>query len=188
MAKFFEVLGNEHRRFIGKQKIFFTATAPEEGRVNLSPKGMDTFRCIDERTVCYLDLTGSGNESAAHLRQNGRMTIMFCSFDRKPLILRLYGRGEVITRTDGVWGDYHAHLPYLPGERQIIALHVESVQTSCGYAVPIYAFEEERPTLVEWSEKKGEAGLRQYWQQENTTSIDSLPTGIVLDENAPVRG
>lgn len=187
MAKFFEALDEGHRRFIGRQKIFFTATAPEEGRINLSPKGMDTFRCLDEKTVCYLDLTGSGNESSAHLRQNSRMTIMFCSFEGKPLILRLYGRGEVITRVHSAWADYHRDLPPLPGERQIVVLHVESVQTSCGYAVPVYEFKEERSTLVDWSEQKGEAGIRQYWKQKNTMSIDGLPTGIVIDESTPAR-
>jgi hypothetical protein len=142
---------------------------------------MDTFRCLDERTVGYLDLTGSGNETAAHLRQNGRMTIMFCSFDRKPLILRLYGRGEAISAVHPAWSDLRTHFPDLPGGRQLIVLHVQSVQTSCGYAVPVYEFKQERPTLAEWAEKKGKDGVRTYWRQKNTRSIDGLPTGIALD-------
>jgi len=185
MAKFFESLSEAHQRFIAAQKVFFTATAPEAGRINLSPKGMDTFRCLDARTVGYLDLTGSGNETAAHLRQNGRMTMMFCSFEGEPLILRLYGRGAVVGPTDGGWTTWRGHFPPLPGERQIILLHVETVQTSCGYGVPLYAFVEERSELRDWAERKGEAGIRRYWAQKNLRSIDGLPTGLVLDPAEP---
>ena len=178
MAKFYDRLNEELSAFIERQKMFFVATAPDEGRINLSPKGMDTLRVLDARSVGYLDLTGSGAETAAHLRQNGRMTLMFCSFEDKPLILRLYGRGEVIRPGDEAWPDYYRHFTPTPGERQIIALHIESLQTSCGFSIPLYAFQGERNMLLDWSEKKGEDGVRRYWQEKNRVSIDGLPTGL----------
>ncbi|HEX8352103.1 MAG TPA: pyridoxamine 5'-phosphate oxidase family protein [Pyrinomonadaceae bacterium] len=180
MAKFYAQLDDTLRSFIGEQKIFFTATAPSEGRVNLSPKGMDTFRCIDERTVAYLDLTGSGNETAAHLAENGRMTVMMCSFSERPLILRLYGRGRVVHPGDGEWDGLRGHFPVpgFPGERQIVILEVESAQTSCGFAVPVYELKEERQTLAEWTLKKGDDGIRKYRREKNRVSIDGLPTHL----------
>ncbi|HEV7860555.1 MAG TPA: pyridoxamine 5'-phosphate oxidase family protein [Pyrinomonadaceae bacterium] len=178
MAKFYTQLDETLRSFIGEQKIFFTATAPEQGRINLSPKGMDTFRLIDERTVAYLDLTGSGNETAAHLIENGRLTIMFCSFSESPLILRLYGTGRVVRAHDEEWESLHSHFRAMPGERQIIVLHLEAAQTSCGFAVPVYELKEERPMLIEWTMKKGEEGIRDYWKEKNQTSIDGLPTHL----------
>jgi len=182
MAKFYKKLTPDLQQFIVEQKIFFVATAPHEGRINLSPKGMDCFRCLDERNVGYLDVTGSGNETAAHLEQNGRMTIMFCSFSEKPLILKLYGRGRVIRRQDDAWQKYHAHFPVLPGERQIILLEIDSAQTSCGYGVPVVEGSmRERDTLKNWAEKKGEKGIRDYWQRNNQTSIDGLPTHLLDD-------
>ncbi|HEX8500573.1 MAG TPA: pyridoxamine 5'-phosphate oxidase family protein [Pyrinomonadaceae bacterium] len=180
MAKFYQRLDETLREFIGGQKIFFTATAPAGGRINLSPKGMDTLRCLDDRTLAYLDLTGSGNETAAHLAADGRMTIMMCSFDERPLILRLYGRGRVVRPSDAGWGALHAHFPALPGERQIIVLDLESAQTSCGFAVPVYELKGERQMLVEWTLGKGEDGIREYRREKNRVSIDGLPT--YLDE------
>jgi hypothetical protein len=176
MAKFFTHLDENIRRFIAEQKVFFTATAPEDGRINLSPKGMDTFRCLDERTAAYLDLTGSGNETAAHLAENGRMTVMFCSFSAQPLILRLYGRGRVVRPGDGEWSRLRPLFPELPGERQIVVLEVESAQTSCGFAVPVYELKGERQALVEWTLGKGEDGIREYRREKNRVSIDGLPT------------
>ena len=175
MAKFFAQLDDALRGFIAEQKIFFTATAPGAGRINLSPKGMDTFRCIDDRTVAYLDLTGSGNETAAHLAENGRMTIMFCSFSERPLILRLYGRGRVVRPCDGEWPALHSHFRGTPGERQIVVLEVESGQTSCGFAVPVYELAGERQALVEWTLAKGEEGIKEYRREKNRVSIDGLP-------------
>jgi hypothetical protein len=137
---------------------------------------MDTFRCIDERTAAYLDLTGSGNETAAHLAENGRMTIMFCSFSAQPLILRLYGRGRVVRPADGEWGALRPRFPELPGERQIVVLEVESAQTSCGFAVPVYELKGERQALVEWTLAKGDEGIREYRREKNRVSIDGLPT------------
>jgi hypothetical protein len=181
MAKMFSALDEPLMKFIGEQKIFFTATAANAGRINLSPKGMDTFRCLDANTVAYLDLTGSGNEAAAHLLENGRMTIMFCGFADQPLILRLYGQGRTVRPRDHDWAELLPFFTPTPGQRQIVVLTIESVQTSCGFAVPRYAFQAERPTLADWSRKKGEAALEQYWRDKNTVSIDGLPTLLVED-------
>jgi Pyridoxamine 5'-phosphate oxidase len=178
MAKFYSELDDSLRHFITEQNIFFTATAPTQGRINLSPKGIDTFRCIDSNTVAYLDLTGSGNETSAHLSENGRITIMFCSFSEKPLILRLYGTGTVIHPYHPDWETCHAWFDALPGERQIIVVQVESVQTSCGFGVPLYEFQHHRAQLTDWADKKGEAGIQAYWQEKNQVSIDGLPTHI----------
>jgi hypothetical protein len=181
MAKFYSEINPSLQEFIKKQKIFFTATAHREGRINLSPKGMNTFRCIDNKTVTYLDLTGSGNETAAHLNEDSRMTIMFCSFSEKPLILRLYGQGRVIRPRNPEWQTLYSLFESLPGERQIIVLEVDSVQTSCGYGVPVYEFKEERETLIEWATKKGEQGIKEYWKDKNLKSIDGLPTKLLED-------
>lgn len=178
MAKFFKELDHELNEFISRQLLFFTASAPTSGRLNLSPKGMDTFRVITNNTVAYLDLTGSGNETAAHLAENGRITLMFCSFSKNPLILRLYGNGKVIRPSNTQWTELKALFPDLAGARQIIMIHIDSVQTSCGFAVPMFESQQERPVLKEWAEKKGQAGIEQYWQEKNLTSIDGLPTGI----------
>lgn len=189
MAKFYSCLNEDLQIFIYKQKIFFTATAPNSGRINLSPKGIDTFRCIDSKTVAYLDLTGSGNETAAHLHSqaaagnDGRMTIMFCSFSEKPLILRLYGQGRVISHRHKAWDDYYKLFAPTPGERQIIVMDIDSIQTSCGYGVPLYEFKAERPSLIEWAQKKGKEGIAAYWREKNQTSIDGIPTKIFEDAN-----
>jgi Pyridoxamine 5'-phosphate oxidase len=179
MATFFSELDASLIRFITEQKVFFTATAPLHGRINLSPKGIDTFRCLDSKTICYLDLTGSGNETSAHLIENDRMTIMFCSFSEKPLILRLYGRGEVIRPRDTRWSTFFSHFHPIPGQRQIVVLNIESVQTSCGYAVPVMEFKEERQTLKACAEKKGPEGMEKYRREKNIRSIDGLPTGLL---------
>jgi hypothetical protein len=178
MAKFFDSLTNDQKNFIRRQKIFFTATAPQQGRVNLSPKGMDTLRILDGNTVAYLDLTGSGNETAAHISENGRLTIMMCAFEGAPLILRLYGRGEVILPQDPQWTAYMKHFEPIPGMRQIIRLDVESVQTSCGFGVPLFDYTGERDTLVDWAAKKGPEGIFKYHQEKNQRSIDGTEIPI----------
>jgi hypothetical protein len=178
MAKFYSQLDRQLCEFIEQQKLFFTATAPIEGRINLSPKGIDSFRCLDFHRVAYLDLTGSGNETAAHLHQNGRMTMMFCSFTDKPLILRLYGKGEVVSPDTSQWHDLIDRFVDVPGKRQLIVLHLESVQTSCGYGVPIYELQQERSTLTDWAIKKGTDGVKAYQLQNNLASIDGLPTHL----------
>lgn len=179
MSNFQPSLTPPLRDFIAKQHMFFTATAPREGgRINLSPKGVDTFRVLSDSEVAYLDLTGSGNETAAHTLENGRLTIMFCSFDAKPLILRLYGRGSAIRPHHPRWPELISNFTPVPGQRQIIHLHIESVQTSCGFGVPLYDYRGERETLVQWCEKKGEAAIAEYIRTKNAVSIDGLPTGI----------
>lgn len=181
MARFYPALEDKHRSFIAAQKIFFTASAPPDGHINLSPKGMDSLRVIDANCVAYLDLTGSGNETAAHLKHDGRLTLMFCSIDADPFILRLYGRGRVMRQQDATWAQWRAHFETLPAERQIIVLDIESVQTSCGYAVPMFDYRGEREVLVRWAEKKGTLGLLAYWREKNQKSIDGLSTGLLED-------
>jgi len=182
MARFYPALEARHRDFIAAQKIFFTATGTADSRLNLSPKGMDSLRVLSDTRVAYLDLTGSGNETAAHLQNDGRMTMMWCSFDADPLILRLYGCGRAVRRQDPTWSELRRNFPALPGERQLIVLDIESVQTSCGYAVPMYTYNGERDTLARWADKKGPVGLLDYWREKNQVSIDGLPTGLL--ENA----
>ena len=168
--------------FIGRQPMFFVATAPSlessssGGHVNLSPKGYrDTFAVIDRLTVAYLDLTGSGAETIAHLRQNGRITIMFCSFEDTPNIVRLYGRGEVLDLASPAAADLLARWPAYPGARGVVRVEVTRVSTSCGYAVPRLRYDGERSRLLAWAEHKGPDGVRAYWAEQNTESIDGLP-------------
>lgn len=176
---FFDQLDDKLTKFISEQKMFFTASAPTSGRINLSPKGIDSFRVLDNKTVGYMDLTGSGNETAAHLYENGRLTVMFCSFTEKPLILRLYGRGEVVKNSSEKWNALENLFEHYFGERQIILLNVESVQTSCGFGVPVYELIEERKTLIDWAQGKDEEKIEAYWRQKNLTSIDGLPTHLL---------
>ena len=178
MGKQFDSINEKHREMIGKQKIFFVATAPKSGKINLSPKGCDSFRILDENRVIWLNLTGSGNETAAHLLEDERMTIMFCSFDETPLILRLYGTAKAIHPRDPQWDELLSHFPEFPGPRQIFDMNVEMVQTSCGFAVPIYDFVEEREKLNDWAQKKGPEGIEEYWHTDNAASLDGKPTGI----------
>ena len=182
MAKFFESITPELYEFIGQQKIFFTGTAAAEGRVNVSPKGMDSLRVLGPNRVLWLNLTGSGNETAAHIREVNRITIMFCAFEGKPLILRLYGQAQAVHHGDDAWKALYEHFPDTAGARQIFDVTVTSVQTSCGFAVPFMEYQEDRPVLKNWAEKKGEAGIQEYWEEKNVTSIDGLPTGIFGDE------
>lgn len=181
MAKFYPALTESLNSFIRQQHIFFIATTPESGRINLSPKGMDSLKVLNDKQVAYMDLTGSGNETAAHLKQNGRVTMMFCSFDENPLILRLYGHGRSILPRDPEWRELHPLFKPLPGERQLILLDIESLQSSCGYAVPLYEYQGERDMLARWVEKKGESGIMEYWSAKNRVSIDGLPTGLFPD-------
>jgi hypothetical protein len=190
MGKQFESIDAAHREFIAKQKIFFNASAAAEGRVNHSPRDTRLLRLIDEHTAVYLDLTGSGNETAAHLRANGRLTLMFCAFEGPPMILRLYGTGRVLQRGSA---GYNAMLSrYFSNEeplgaRQMIVLSVDLVQTSCGYNVPRFDYQEDRDTLTRWTEKKGPEGLEAYWHEKNLHSIDGLPTGLMDNRNPAER-
>ena len=178
MAEFFDQLSDKLTDFIGEQPVFFVATAAPEGRINLSPKGMDTFRVLDPQRCAYLDLTGSGNETAAHIKADGRLTIMFNSFTRTPMILRLYGRGSVARPGADAFESHIGGFPNLAGARQLIFLDIESVQTSCGFAVPEMTLVEERDTLVRWAESKGSDGIARYQQDRNRKSIDGFETGL----------
>ncbi|WP_425409391.1 pyridoxamine 5'-phosphate oxidase family protein [Hyphococcus sp.] len=178
MADFFDRLQDDHIAFIHRQPMFFVATAAADGRINLSPKGRDTFRVIDPAIGGYLDLTGSGNETAAHLKRDGRITFMFNSFDKKPLILRLYGRGRVAAKGSAEFEAHADKFPETPGARQIILIDIQSVQTSCGFAVPEMQLVSERDILTKWSLAKGEEGLRDYWAERNAKSIDGFETGM----------
>lgn len=184
MAKFFTELNDAHREFIGAQHIFFHATAPMQGRINLSPKGLDTFRILCGTRVAYLDLTGSECETAAHLAENGRLTIMFCSFDEKPLILRLYGRGSVVRARDADWRQLRPRFPDIPGERQIVVLDIESIMTTCGFAVPLFDFKREREQLIDFTCKMGDEKMDAYRHERNQASIDGMPTHLFTDPPA----
>src|SRR5262245_8293669 len=153
MGKVFAELDDDLRAFIARQHMFFVATAPlsADGHVNLSPKGLDTFRVLGPTTVAYLDLTGSGVETIAHLRENGRLTVMFCAFEGRPRILRLYGRGRAVKPDDAEWSVVSAGFPALPGVRSVVVLDVDRIGDSCGYGVPRYEFTGDRPQLPEWA-------------------------------------
>jgi len=179
MAKQYDSIDDRLSTFIGQQKLFFVASAAADGRVNLSPKGMDSFRVLTPKRVIWLNLTGSGNETAAHLYENGRITVMFCAFEGPPNILRLYGTGSVIHPRDTRWEEYISRFSSIAGARQIIEVEVEVAQTSCGYAVPLFDYQGDRDILTRWAEKKGDAGVRQYWEDENRFSIDGKPTHIL---------
>ena len=180
MAKLYESITDELADFMRAQPLFFVASAPLDpaGHVNLSPKGLDCFQILTPTRVAYLDLTGSGNETSAHLRENGRITLMFCAFAGPPKIMRLFGRGEAVLPSSPLWDELFPLFEPLPGARQIILIDVSQVQTSCGFAVPNYKYVGQRDTLNRWAEAKGEEGLAEYRRQKNTRSIDGLPTPL----------
>ena len=180
MAKRYDQVTEELARFIAAQPLFFVASAPldADGHVNLSPKGLDCLRLLSPRRVAYLDLTGSGNETSAHLAENGRITFMFCAFAGPPSILRLYGHGRVVLRGADEWHELSEHFPSYPGARQIIVADISMVQTSCGFAVPLMDYRGQRDTLIRWAEAKGEDELAAYQQQKNLRSLDGLPTPL----------
>lgn len=180
MGKSFEALLPEHEAFIAKQHIFFVGSAPlaADGHVNISPKGHDVFRILSVNKVAYLDLTGSGNETSAHLAENGRITVMFMAIEGPPQILRLYGTGRVVLAGNSEWEQLAPRFNLLPGVRQIMVVDIHEVKSSCGYSIPFYTYEGERNTLQNWATKKGNDGLLNYWQTKNMTSMDGLPTPI----------
>ncbi|MDP1536647.1 MAG: pyridoxamine 5'-phosphate oxidase family protein [Burkholderiales bacterium] len=179
MAQTYPDLSARHTEFIAVQKIFFVGTATADSRINVSPKGLDALRVIGPKRVIWLNVTGSGNETSAHVQANARMTLMFCAFEGAPLILRLYGKARVVHHNDPDWAALYAHFKPLLGARQIFDLAIDSVQTSCGLGVPLYDYKDERGQLEVWAEKKGDSGLRDYWAQKNQASIDGLPTHII---------
>lgn len=179
MGKFSAAIQPHHREFIEKQHMFFTATAPlsEAGHINLSPKGIDGFRVLSDNKVGYMDFIGSGNETAAHILENGRITFMFCAYQGPPNILRLYGKGYAVLPGTATWEEVAPYFKLYPSTRQIILADIDLVQTSCGYGVPLYEHTGERSILFEWAEKKGADGLAKYIQEKNMVSLDGLPTG-----------
>lgn len=179
MGKQYVALSEQLIKFISEQKLFFVGTATDDSRVNVSPKGMDSFRVLNDNRVIWLNLTGSSNETSAHVQKNSRMTLMFCAFEGQPLILRLYGTARVIHKNDTDWVDLFSHFKPLPGARQIFDLTIDLVQTSCGMAVPYYAYTGDRELLTDWATKKGADGLKQYWKEKNQSSIDNIPTNII---------
>ena len=178
MAEFFSELTESHRNALETAPVFFVATAPSEGRINLSPKGMDSLRVLSPSQIAYLDLTGSGNETAAHLMENERITLMVCSFTRTALILRVYGKAKNVQPGDEEWDTLLARFPAMAGTRQIFVIDIESVQTSCGYAVPQMEMVAERQTLLKWAKGQSDEGLAEYRSRKNMVSIDGRPTGL----------
>ena len=176
MAKLYKQVSPKLQQFIEDQKIFFVATATADSRINLSPKGMDSLRILDPKRVAWLNVTGSGNETAAHVQENPRMTLMFTAFEDNPLILRIYGTAKAIHKDDPEWQLLFPLFTPLPGARQIFDLTVDLVQTSCGMAVPLYDYIGEREQLNTWAAKKGEDGIKAYWEETNHTSLDGKPT------------
>jgi hypothetical protein len=188
MADQFDRIEPKHRAFIERQRMFFTASAAPEGHVNLSPKGLETLRVLGPNAVVYLDHTGSGNETAGHINVDGRLTLMLCAFEGPPMIMRLYGKGQVLPRGGPEYSEllesaFDGEEPL--GARQMIRLDVELVLTSCGYAVPHYKYVAQRPSLNNWAESQGRDKLREYRRANNELSLDGVPTGY--RETAPER-
>jgi hypothetical protein len=184
MAQQHDQLSDKHISFIAEQKIFFVGTATADSRVNVSPKGLNSLRVLGSKRVAWLNVTGSGNESAAHVQVLPRMTLMFCAFEGAPLILRLYGQAKAVHQSDPEWAELLGHFEPLPGTRQIFDMQIDMVQTSCGMAVPLYAYEGDRDQLINWATQKGEVGIATYWSDKNQLSIDGIPTDIV-EKNSP---
>lgn len=178
MAKQFDILSPAHRAFIEDQHMFFVATAAPEGRVNVSPKGMESLRILGENRILWLNLTGSGNETAGHLLEANRMTMMWCSFTTRPQILRCYGSARTVQEGDADWSELLTHFPTHRSARQIYDMSIDMVQTSCGYAVPFMDYAGERDTMQKWVDDKSDAELRDYWRNRNTETLDGKPTNV----------
>lgn len=178
MGQKYSEITDRHRQFIAAQKLYFVATAARDGRINLSPKGLDTLRVLGPNRVAWLNLTGSGNETAAHLLDSDRMTLMFCAFAGDPVILRLYGQARAIHPRDAEWGELATLFPPIPGARQVVDFAVDLAMTSCGMGVPLFDYRGQRGQLDAWAEKKGENGIAQYWREKNRLSLDGKPTRI----------
>ncbi len=179
MGKQFDRIEPQHQRFIEEQHMFFTGSAAPDGKVNISPKGMDSLRVMGPNRILWLNITGSGNETAGHLLEHPRMTLMWCSFTKRPQILRTYGVAQTYHEGDPGWQDMLAHFPAHRSARQVFDLSVEMVQTSCGYAVPFMEFVSDRDTMQKWVDDKSDADIRTYWSERNATTLDGKPTGIV---------
>lgn len=184
MGKFHTSIQDHHAAFIEKQKMFFVASAPlsSEGHINLSPKGLDCFRVLSPNRVAYMDIVGSGNETSAHILENGRITFMFCAFEGAPNILRLYGKGYTVLPGDPQWDELSRHFVLELSTRQILVADIHKVQTSCGFGVPLYEYLGERDHAQKWAEKKGADGLEDYKQEKNLVSLDGLPTALGMEK------
>jgi hypothetical protein len=178
MGQAYEQLDDNLIKFIKNQQMFFVGTAGVEGRVNISPKGIDSLRIINPKKVAWLNLTGSGNETAAHVLENQRMTIMFCAFEGNPLILRLYGKATSIHQRDDSWEEVASLFPGLPGKRQFFIIDIDRVGGSCGFGVPLFEHKGNRENLIEWASNKTDSEIENYWKRKNQTSIDGKPTNI----------
>lgn len=181
MGQVYEAISDELRGFIEAQHVFFVATAPRDGagHINLSPKALDAFRVLTPTRVGYLDLTGSGNETSAHIADNGRVTFMFCAFAGEPRIVRLYGHGRTILDGAPEWPELRTQFPDITGARQIIVADVHRVSTSCGYGVPLFEYQGQRDNLIRWAvAKEAGDGVRAYQQKRNRLSIDGLPSPL----------
>jgi hypothetical protein len=183
MAKLYDQITEEIRAFIAQQHMFFVSSAPlsEDGHVNLSPKGLDAFRVLASNRVAYLDIISSGNETSAHLLENGRITFMFCSFEGAPNIVRLYGKGYTVLPNQPEWEKLAPNFTLYPSTRQIIMAYIDRVQTSCGYGVPLFTYTGQREQHFKWAEAKGKDGLAAYSQEHNLHSIDGLTTRLGLE-------
>ena len=179
MGKQFDHITPKLCEFIERQQMFTVATAMSDGRVNLSPKGMDTLRVENSNRVVWLNLTGSGNETAAHLLDNNRMTIMFCAFEGNPLILRLYGHAKVYHPREPEFETHVSAFPPMRGVRQVIEMDVDLVQSSCGFGVPEYEFRGQRSKLEQWMSERDDEAIVAYWREKNRVSLDGRETGIV---------
>lgn len=168
------------RAFIEKQPLFFVATAAPQGSVNLSPKGLESLRVLSDNRIVWLSVSGSGNETAAHLREANRITMMFCAFSGDPLILRVYGSAETVHPRDEAWNELSGLFPAMAGARQIFDVRIERVQTSCGTGVPFMTYEGQRgeSELLPYYANMGPDGVQDYWRRKNVTSIDGKPTGL----------
>jgi hypothetical protein len=184
MGRVFPIIDDQVAEFIRQQQMFFVATAPllAEGHINISPKGLDSFRILDERTVAYLDLVGSGIETVAHIKENGRIAVMFCAVGGPPKILRLHGRGQVIEPNHEEFVTLWPLFPNHSGVRSIIRIHCTRISDSCGFGVPLFEFQGHRTQLLDWAERKGQQALEQYQREKNARSVDGLPGISVRDD------
>ena len=178
MAARFPELSDRLIEFIQAQQLYFVGTAAAEGTVNVSPKGGDSLRVLTPNRILWLNVTGSGNETAAHLRQTDRMTMMFCSFTEQPMILRCYGKAKTLHERDAQWADYIGHFAPHPSSRQLVLFDIDLVQTSCGFGVPFHEYVGERDNMQKWLAKRDRSDIENYWAEKNQTSLDGFPTGI----------
>jgi hypothetical protein len=182
MAKtWFDSLEDAHLKFIAEQHMFFVATAAPEGRINMAPKDGPSLKVMGPNRIIWVNLTGAENETGAHWAESKRMTLMWCSFTKTPIILRAYGQAELIHPRDDSWDELITHFPSRIGSRQILDVSIDFVLKSCGFGVPLYEFVEHRDQLRRWAEQKGAEGVRQQWEEKNQVSIDGKPTGLLAD-------